>query len=438
MTNSLKKIKKLQEMQELAKKRNGRCLSKEYIGYLNYLEWQCEKGHIWKAKPQYIKIGKWCRKCYHDSNRATIEEMQELAKKRNGKCLSKKYINCSTNLEWQCEKRHKWKATPQNIKAGSWCKECFKNRKKYNLKDLKEEAKKRNGRCLSKEYINNKTKLEWKCHNGHTWKMSFYAVKFRNQWCPKCSGSIMEEKCRYIIESISGLKFPKNRKVIKPLELDGFNEEFRIAFEYNGEQHYDKDHIFYSEDLIIRDKEKESLCNINSIRLLTIPYWKAKNDQELYSYIYEFLIKENIKIKKDSFIEIINSFIGIPSKLKEMKELAKKKNGKCLSKKYINSITPLKWKCDKGHIWKARSSDVKQNKWCSICANNKRKTIEEMQEIAKERNGKCLSKKYINNRTKLEWQCEKGHIWEAAPCSIYINNSWCPECYKNTFNKGKI
>jgi len=63
-----------------------------------------------------------------------------------------------------------------------------------------------------------------------------------------------------------------------------------------------------------------------------------------------------------------------------------------------------------------------------MCVGNmpKKLTIEEMQRIAESRGGKCLSEKYINNRTKLKWQCEKGHIWEAAP-----RRSWCPYCSEN-------
>jgi len=59
----------------------------------------------------------------------------------------------------------------------------------------------------------------------------------------------------------------------------------------------------------------------------------------------------------------------------------------------------------------------------------KKLNIEEMQKLAKERGGKCLSKKYINNRTKLEWECEKGHIWKATLGTIK-RGSWCPICSK--------
>jgi len=44
--------------------------------------------------------------------------------------------------------------------------------------------------------------------------------------------------------------------------------------------------------------------------------------------------------------------------------------------------------------------------------------IEEMNKIAKSKEGKCLSKEYINTITKLKWQCDKGHTWEARPSHI--------------------
>ena len=50
-----------------------------------------------------------------------------------------------------------------------------------------------------------------------------------------------------------------------------------------------------------------------------------------------------------------------------------------------------------------------------------------MQELAAKRGGKCLSEEYINNHTKLEFQCSEGHIWKTKPASI-INNKWCPTC----------
>ena len=58
----------------------------------------------------------------------------------------------------------------------------------------------------------------------------------------------------------------------------------------------------------------------------------------------------------------------------------------------------------------------------------KKLSIEDMQEIARKRKGKCLSDKYINNKTKLEWKCLNGHKWKAIPESIKSGNRWCPVC----------
>jgi hypothetical protein len=58
----------------------------------------------------------------------------------------------------------------------------------------------------------------------------------------------------------------------------------------------------------------------------------------------------------------------------------------------------------------------------------RRLTLQEMQNIAKERNGKYLSKIYINADTKYKWKCGKGHIWFARFSDIK-SGSWCPKCY---------
>ena len=92
----------------------------------------------------------------------------------------------------------------------------------------------------------------------------------------------------------------------------------------------------------------------------------------------------------------------------------------------------LKWKCADGHIWEATLDSVKQGSWCPYCArkkvaDNRRDDVEEMQRIAKERGGECLSAKYINAKEKLKWKCSEGHEWK-APASSVKRGSWCPAC----------
>ncbi len=120
--------------------------------------------------------------------------------------------------------------------------------------------------------------------------------------------------------------------------------------------------------------------------------------------------------------------------IKDMQKLAECKEGKCLSEKYINAHAKLKWQCKEGHNWEATSHLIKRGKWCPYCAGNARLTIEEMQKIAENREGKCLSEEYINTLTKLKWQCKEEHIWEARANDIK-RGSWCPICARKKFKK---
>jgi len=66
--------------------------------------------------------------------------------------------------------------------------------------------------------------------------------------------------------------------------------------------------------------------------------------------------------------------------------------------------------------------------WCQQCCGKARHTIDACIRIAKEKNGKCLSKKYINNATKMHWKCKSGHQWYASFHHIKNRGHWCPEC----------
>ena len=117
--------------------------------------------------------------------------------------------------------------------------------------------------------------------------------------------------------------------------------------------------------------------------------------------------------------------------LEDMKKLAKKRGGKCFSDTYVNANTPLLWECSKGHQWWAPPSRIKnQGHWCQICGGTKKLTIEDMHNLAKERGGRCISEIYVNNRTKLLWECAEGHQWWAIPNNVKDSGQWCPKCAK--------
>ncbi len=297
------------------------------------------------------------------------------------------------------------------------------------LQQMENIAIQHGGQCLSKKYRNAHQKLKWECRLGHEW-LATYANVSRGSWCPFCAVSYSEEISRFILESLFEKKFKKNRTALCGLELDGYNSNLNIAFEYQGRQHYEFIPYWHKTRSNFdrqkrRDIAKQELCRIKNISCIIIPY--TTNNLEY------FIVNELDKIGHQLSPKIDYSKFK-PLKAQIMDRLlviAKQKNGKCLSKTYLGIHSKITWQCEKGHEWSATSASIlHSNTWCPRCAGVAPLSLSDMQEIAKRRGGKCLSKKYSNNRTKLKWKCAEGHEWESVPLSVRRGH-WCPVCGKH-------
>ena len=179
---------RLSEMKDIARSRNGECLSVTYINAHTHLRWKCHLGHVWDAKPHNVKQGSWCPNCKNRIPKYNIEDMRKLASERNGECLSEAYIHSKYKLTWLCHEGHKWEATPSAVRLGRWCPTCAikkRARKLLTIEEMHELASNRRGKCLSTEYVNNNSPLTWECEKGHTWEAMPRSVK-RGSWCPSC------------------------------------------------------------------------------------------------------------------------------------------------------------------------------------------------------------------------------------------------------------
>ena len=127
--------------------------------------------------------------------------------------------------------------------------------------------------------------------------------------------------------------------------------------------------------------------------------------------------------------DIDRALVTEPQKLTELRSLAISKGGECLSEKYSGNATKLKWRCAKGHVWEAVPSSVKnQGTWCPKCARGDTFGLKDMQRLASERGGRCLSREYKDLKTKLTWLCAEGHVWQTMPLLVSNRGSWCPTC----------
>ena len=99
-----------------------------------------------------------------------------------------------------------------------------------------------------------------------------------------------EKICCETMEKIYGVKFTTvrptwltNPETGKPLELDCYNDELKIAVEYNGIQHYEWPNFTnQSQDEFIdqtrRDRLKLELCDQLGVYLITVPHTIQHND----------------------------------------------------------------------------------------------------------------------------------------------------------------
>ncbi|CAJ1424810.1 unnamed protein product [Effrenium voratum] len=116
-------------------------------------------------------------------------------------------------------------------------------------------------------------------------------------------------------------------------------------------------------------------------------------------------------------------------RLKQLKEHASRLQGECLSDQYENSRTKLLWRCNHRHTWRARADSVlNAGSWCPTCAGVAPIGLGRLKEHAARKDGECLAETCKNAQTKLPWKCQKGHKWMASAASILNGGTWCPHC----------
>lgn len=301
------------------------------------------------------------------------------------------------------------------------------------------------GECLDNEYVASHIKMNFRCIDQHEWSARPNDIK-RGTWCPSCRSNKTENLVRQFFETVFDKPFKGSSPEWLQVEgerkciLDGFNTDLGIAFEYHGEQHYhhiphfhDRNHKTF-EHQKERDEKVRTLCKENSVHLIEIKYLEDGYSRDTFiNYLTSIFQKDlNITVTPDQ----ISKFKKLPfssSKINELKELAKKMNGECLSVKYLGNNSKAKWKCEKGHEWEAVPKSIKKGHWCPYCNGRLREgdTLEEVSAIAISKGGQCISTSFKNLKEKLSFVCSEGHSFEKASDGIIYNDQWCPYCANN-------
>jgi hypothetical protein len=129
----------------------------------------------------------------------SLEECHRIANSHpEGGCLSDKYIS---KMEWYCGIHdYTWTAQCNDvITKEKWCKMCAVDRRKEALRNKEglqkciDIARQKGGKCLSSEYTDAKTPLEWECRQGHQWVIEPQRILYYDSWCQECHLEVARE-----------------------------------------------------------------------------------------------------------------------------------------------------------------------------------------------------------------------------------------------------
>jgi hypothetical protein len=122
------------------------------------------------------------------NKKLTYEFVKESFEKDGYMLVSNEYIDCKTKLNYKCHNEHEHSIIWSNWNKGIRCPYCS-GKAKYTLEQVRESFERDNYILLSKEYINDCTKLYYRCSNNHKHSIVWNAWQ-RGQRCPVCDGNV--------------------------------------------------------------------------------------------------------------------------------------------------------------------------------------------------------------------------------------------------------
>lgn len=273
----------IETLKDLFEKENCKLLTTEYSGCNQKLKYICPNNHI--TEMVYRKWKKHKLKCQicnklarNNKTKLSYNYVKQQFNLRGYELISTDYQNKKQKLKFKCNNGHFGEIDFDHFYyAENDCSMCSKSKKK-TLEEIRDFFLKENYIVLSKEYINNATKLKYLCPNKH---INFMCYKdfYSGNRCPTCFESKGEAAIKKYLEKLQ-LQYLREKKfhdckIKKCLPFD-FYVDNKFLIEYDGEQHFKNVDFFGGEKGFqkrqLNDKIKTDYCILNGIPLLRISY----------------------------------------------------------------------------------------------------------------------------------------------------------------------
>ena len=432
-------------------------------------EFECNCGYRWTVRVSNILRGSWCQACAY--NEKSINSAGTKNSIMKNAILQTRKIIIENNLKYKKtydeyvhvivnHDRYMIKIKQDIVNINAYYNEFIKiieNKNKHINVPINIELSQQIMNMLEKSNINcltnygfeeNKYNL-FKCNIGHMFMASTKHIiinkKNDRNICFKCSRTTEENICTSIFEYIFEKEFMKVRpkwlddNEDNRLELDGYNEELKIAFEYNGPQHYM--HIHNMTDTLqslLKVKKNDLIkmrkCKIMNIKLIIIPYWIKIND--MYNYVINQCIINNIDIingKEINNIDLLKHNNANSRIYNNIIKICKKFGVTCLNIQCVKSERILTLKCNKNHIFTKRTKHINIQSSTNLCGECSRAQMihDKCKAIIDKKEGILLST--IDNTTDkfIKIKCSDGHIFDIE-FRLLCRGQFCKICKQKT------
>lgn len=271
----------------------------EYVGNKAKVRIICKKhGEFWQ-KPNSHMYGKGCYECANDLKRERNKAVSNMVKEDLLNRLGpvnplwtydlSTYKGMAKNMRAICSEHGDFWSQPNNILYNRGCPECGKE--KHAKFSMSRQLTTEEWISKAKQVHGNKYSYKDTVYLGADIKTKVTCLKHgpffttndhihQETGCPQCANSLSRGELEvFNFVSIFVAAEQRDRKVIRPLELDIYMPENSLAIEYCGE--FWHSHGSADEERQNRRKHihKYELCKAQGIRLLTIyeSEWKDRN-----------------------------------------------------------------------------------------------------------------------------------------------------------------
>lgn len=376
-------------MHHLAESAGSVCLSAKWRGTAARYRFRCNAGHTWSCLGLSLLRGAGCTTCSALDGRKKglllldgLKRLRDVAAQHGGACLSRRYQGVQATYKFRCAEGHMWQTRGATVLYHrSWCARCARERKLLlsdGLARLQELAAQRGGRCLSERFEGTAARHRFECANGHQWEALAGTLLYSGNWCHRCA---------YDHSRLS----------------DGLARLCAAAQARGGRCLADR---------------YDGVLALYTFECAEGHTWQTAGGRVLRGSWCRQCAGAHVG-------DVLRHSDGLAM----LQAKAAANGGECLDEQYLGTHRHHRFRCSEGHEWAVKAGNILRGSWCARCGiDQQRLTIEDAKRVARERGGVCLSDEYVNARSKLTWQCHRGHVWQANFDNVKNKSKWCPNC----------